>query len=65
MSKERFLAEAAKFGQGKPSRQWAYDLLKRRGTNDRNVTPAALQIAEEAVKLDQFARVQEIENGEV
>ncbi len=62
MSKERFLS--AKIGQGKPNREWAYDILRRRG-KDPNISPAALKIAEEAVRQDQFARVKEIENGEV
>ncbi len=71
MSKERFLSEAAKFGQGKPSKQWAYDLLARaeqiklRRLHDANVTPAASKIAEDAVRWDQMERVQEIAHGEV
>ncbi len=71
MSKEQFFAEAAKFGQHKPSKDWAYALLERanliklRRLHDVNVTPAAIKIAEEAVRLDQFARVKEVENGEV
>ncbi len=63
MSRERILQEMQKLGQGTPNKDWAYDVLRRRG-KDPNVTPAALKIAEEAVRLDQFARVQEIENAE-
>lgn len=64
MDKDRarqMLADMQSMGKNPPNRQWAYDILRRWDEGDRkHISPAALQIAKEAYKIDQEGLVQEM-----
>lgn len=43
----------------KPNRRWAYAIIERAQKRDPLITPCALRIAQDAVRLDQLGKVEQ------